>query len=69
METLEILEEKIENIKWLLTPYFHSKKGGISESISLIRRSAGILSKSFPKGTAYEDKIRHEWEVDIRKRS
>ena len=67
IETLENLEDKIENIKWLITPW-HLKRTGISEAISLIRRTAGILGSNFPQGTAFENKARKEWNADIAKR-
>ena len=67
METLENLEEKIENIKWLITPSY-MKRANISETINIVRRSAGILGKSFPKGTVFENKARGEWAVNFSRR-
>ncbi len=67
IELLEILEDKIENIKWLITTPLSFKKA-ISPTISLIRRSAGILGKNSPKGTAFENKVRREWKANVLKR-
>ena len=67
MATLENLEDKIENIKWLLAPLY-MKKTNISESINLVRRTAGILGKDSPKGTVFENKVRREWKVNFSKR-
>jgi hypothetical protein len=62
MEMLENLEEKIESIKWLIIrPFsFKSKRAVVSSAISIIRKSAGILGKDFPKGTAFENKARRD---------
>lgn len=67
MELLETLEEKIENIKWMITAPLSFKKAAISDTINLIRRSSGILSKA-PKGIVFENKIRKEWKANVLKR-
>ena len=66
VETLESLEDRIESIKWLIKIY--SKGAGVSETINTIRKSAGILNKGFPAGTAFENKIRRDWNVNFLKR-
>lgn len=70
MEKLEILENEIENIKWWVTAHFSFRKqNGISSTISAVRRSAGILGKGFPKGTAFENTVRKEWKNNFLKRT
>ncbi len=68
LEMLEVLEEKIESIKWLVAASFPVKRKEISSAINTIRRSAGSLSKTFSKGIAYENKIRKEWAANMLKR-
>ena len=68
IELLENLEEKIENIKWLVTMPFSLNKTAIPPTISSIRKSAGILGKAYPKGTSFENKIRKEWRTSLLKR-
>ena len=68
MGTLETLEEKIENIKWLITPYSYSRRKIVPDGVGHIRRTAGILGKSFISGIVYENRIRKEWGNNTRKR-
>lgn len=67
-ETLEMLEEKIEGIKWWVSVSSSLKKADISEAINLVRKSAGVLGKDFPKGTTFENKARRGWKTNSIKR-
>ena len=66
--TLERPEERIEHIKWLLTATFPAKRPRISGTITAIRRSAGILGKNTPRGTAFETGIRKTWRSGFSRR-
>jgi len=68
MDTLEILEEKIENIKWMIAAPFSFKRTGVSGTISIIRRSAGILGKGFSRGTIFENRSRRNWKINFLRR-
>jgi len=45
MEKLEILEDEIENLKWLVVMPLSLKKADISNAVNAIRKSSGILGK------------------------
>ena len=57
---IENLEKELQTIKWeFLQPYLrkpikHSVKG-------IVQNTAGILGKTFPKGTSYEKASRKSW--------
>ncbi|HDZ76667.1 MAG TPA: hypothetical protein ENH41_01115 [Candidatus Omnitrophica bacterium] len=68
MERLEILEEEIENLKWMVVMPFSFKKANASKSLNIIKNSSGILDKSFSKGTTFENKTRGEWKANFLKR-
>lgn len=65
---LEILEEKIEKLKWLIPPILSFKEMPIPSTLGIIKRSAGILGKSFPKGISFENKVRKTWKNNSLKR-
>ena len=68
MDTLEILEEKIESIKWLVTASFSLKRIGTSSTLAIIRKTAGMLGKGLPQGTAFENNVRGNWRANFTKR-
>jgi len=67
METLEMLEDKIESIKWLLASSSFAKTE-ISVAISAIRKSSGVLNKTYPKGAVAENRLRKEWSNNFLRR-
>lgn len=69
MAELEVLEEKIENLKWLIPPISFLKRTSVSSAISFIRKTAGILSKDFPKGAIFENNSRRAWKLNFVKRT
>lgn len=67
-ERIEDIEERIENIKWLIGQPIITSKSRISNTVNTIRKSAGILGKAFPGGTVFENKTRKEWRGNFFKR-
>ena len=63
LEQLEILENKIENLKWLAVMPFSLKRPSAGETISIIRKTCGIIAKKAAKGINYENKTRRDWET------
>ncbi len=68
MDTLTMLEDRIENIKWLITTSFFTKRSGVSTAINSIRKSAGILGKNSTKGIVFENKVRRSWKANFARR-
>ena len=68
METLELLEEKIETIKWLLVETT-SHKINLPHTLNAIRKSAGILGAAYPRGAAMENRLRKEWRINESRRN
>ena len=65
MEQLELLEDKIENLKWLATMPFPVNKREISNTINIIRKSSGIIGKTSLKGIVYENRARKQWKTRL----
>jgi len=58
---VEKIENELQMIKWNV---FVLPKKQIKDSI--VQKTAGILSKSFPDGLKYQKQIRQEWDKKLK---
>lgn len=66
LEQLEILENRIESLKWLAVTPSSFRKPTAGKTPSIIRKTCGMVGKDAAKGIHYENKSRGEWETRLK---
>lgn len=67
---LEHLEDQLQVLKWSVLrigPTFRTSSARKNGQRSIVRETAGLLGKTFPRGVAYERRLRKTWTSRFRR--
>lgn len=61
LHDVEALEERLQMVKWDLTPLHPTTSAAPTERDDIVTQTAGLLGKRFPRGVVYVRRLRAAW--------